>query len=75
MPENACPVADFLQEYPMRTAIFAVLMLGLTIVSGGCSHTYDGSEKFSDQMPQYNYGEDNPTPAYMHPGDSDSMSP
>ena len=56
----------------MRAIILAVLLLGLSVVAGGCSHTYDGSEKFTDQMPQYNYNDDNPAPAYMHPADSDS---
>jgi hypothetical protein len=59
----------------MRNLTIALLMFSLAGALAGCTHTIDGSEEFGRQMPQYQYDDDNPTPAYMHPGDSDPMSP
>jgi hypothetical protein len=59
----------------MRAVTIAALLLLLTTAISGCGHTYDGSQEFSNQMPQYNYNDDNPAPAYMHPADGDPNSP
>ncbi len=58
----------------MRTLLIALFVLGPGLTLTGCSHTYDGSEKYGEQMPQYQYDGDNPTPDYMHPADSDMPS-
>ncbi len=60
----------------MRILLLALLIAPLAFAAVGCTQTIDGSSKFSEQMPQYNYNnDDNPLPSYMHPGDSDSNSP
>lgn len=49
---------------PVIVGLALMLLAGLV---AGCGHTYDGSNEFYDQHPEYQG-----SPTYMHPADNDN---